>query len=498
VACVSAQPHCKFSPKKGYSLRIILLPQTGKMAESSNSTITWAPPTCTPEHWSNGSALAILIALAVGCLAHPRGSLTFNKSGRIWRLSPHLGFVEALNLASKLLVAFRRGYSLHVACVTLLAIRYGNSWTSTEYNSYQEAYEKQQTKKKENSVTENQTFGDSVEMRAISGAQEQQGVDEDVIPSVGRSATIEAEEGRANVNLHRRTHQAAGPHNEDENTHENRDGNSTKKPQQASPDAIFLSQLEETEQYEKDLTFRLLVWIPMLLSLVKIFSVTGGWSVWGPKVCGCMFFCSWFVTELITIVASRQQLSEKQRDTALRLGRLWRKSLEVFEVRYAKTKLSTELRALWVQQHQLNMVRRGKTQRKWWESQQEKMKWVAELLAIEASTRQRSKESWDVATELTKLKEEEKGTFETALIDPRRIFLPWELEGPFILSRICCTILLGFNAWPLVSKTVSMYFIPYWRYYSWTDSFLWQPDWSYSTKSWMSPVEFFVLTVFVI
>jgi len=237
------------------------------MAESSNSTITWAPPTCTSENWSNGSALAVLVALAVGCLAHPRGSLTFNKSGRIWRLSPHLGFVEALNLASKLLVALRRGYSLHVACVTLLAIRYGNSWTSTEYYSYQEEYEKQQAKKKENSLTENQTFGDSVQMRAISGAQEQQGVDEDVIPSVGRSATIEAEEGRANVNLHRRTHQAAGPHNEDENISENRDGNNTKKPQQASLDAIFLSQLEETERYEKDLTFRLLVWIPMLLSL---------------------------------------------------------------------------------------------------------------------------------------------------------------------------------------------------------------------------------------
>ena len=155
-----------------------------------------------------------------------------------------------------------RGYSLHVACVTLLAIRYGNSWTSTEYNSYQEAWEDKQTKKEDNSLIENQTFGDSVEMRAISGAQEQQAVDEDVIPSMGRNATIEAEEGRANVNLHRRTNRAAGPHNEDENILENRDGNSkilTKKAPEASLDAIFLSQLRETERYEKDLTFHLLV-----------------------------------------------------------------------------------------------------------------------------------------------------------------------------------------------------------------------------------------------
>jgi len=404
-----AQPHCKFSPKKGRSLGIILLPVTGKMAESSNSTISWDPPTFTPENWSGGSALAVLVALAIGCLAHPRGSLTFNKSGRIWRVSPHLGLVEALNLASKLLVGLMRGYSLHVVCVTLLAIRYGKSWTSTEYNSYQEAWEKQHTKKEENRVTESQSFGDSEEMRAISGARGQHAVNEDVIPPVGRSATIEAEEGRANVNLHQRTNRAAGPHDEEENILENRDGNSTQKDPQASPDTIFLSQLKETEQYEKGLTFRPLVWIPMLLSFVKIFSGTGGWSVWGPKVCGCMFLCSWFVTELISIVASRQQLSEEQREASLKLGRLWRKSLEVIEVRHARTRLKTELSTLWVRQHQQDIVRREKVRRKWQESQHKKMKFVAELLAIEALQRQQSKERWDTVSELCALKEEKKG-----------------------------------------------------------------------------------------
>jgi len=108
-----------------------------------------------------------------------------------------------------------------------------------------------------------------------------------------------------------------------------------------------------------------------------------------------MFFCSWFVTELITIVASRQQLSEKQRETALKLGRLWRKSLEVVEVRYAKMKLETELSTLWARQHQLDIVRRNKIRHRWWEFHHEKMKWVAQLLAIEASQRQKSKERSD-------------------------------------------------------------------------------------------------------
>lgn len=468
------------------------------MPESTNSTVHWAPPTCTPENWSNESALAVLVALAIGCLAHPRGSLTFNKSGRIWRLSPHLGLVEALNLIFKLLIGLVRCSSLRVACVTLLAIRYGNSWTWPEYTACQEAWEKQQAKKEGRSITGGKTSGDSIEISAMSGARGPHTVDEDDIPSVGRSATIEAEEGRANVDLHRRTNRAAGPHDETENIIENRDGNSTENAPQASPDAIFLVQLREAERYEKGLVFRILVWIPMLFSLLKILSGTGGWTIWGPKVCGSMFFYSWFVTELITIAASWRQLSEKQREAALKLGRLWRKSLEVFELRHTKTKLNTELRSLWARQHQLDTVRREKIRHKWWESQHETMKSVAEFLAIEASQRQQSKERDDNFSKRYELKEEEKETFETALIDPRNLFLLWELKGPFLLGRICCTILLGFNAWPLVAKTASMYFIPYWRYYTWVDSFLWRPDWSDSRKLWMSPVEISILYPFVV
>jgi hypothetical protein len=286
---------------------------------------------------------------------------------------------------------------------------------------------------------------------------------------------------------------ATSLHNEDEHILEHRDGNSAKNAPQASLDTIFLSQLRETERYEKGLIFRLLVWIPMLLAPVKIFSVTGGWSVWGPKVCGCMFFCSWFVTELITIVASRHQLSEDQREKVLKLGRLWRKS---WEVRHAKGELETELRTHQDSQRQLDELRRDKSQRRWWEPQHEKMKSVAELLAIAASQRQQSKKLQDTVSKFYGLKEG-KGTFEIALIDPWNLFFFWELESPFIPSRICCAILLGFNAWPLVSKTALTYFSPYMWYYIWVDSFLWQPNWGYFKHSWMSPVEILVLYFFV-
>jgi hypothetical protein len=249
---------------------------TQAMSEDSNSTSPWVPLACNSENWSNGSALTVLFALAIGCLAHPRGSLTYNKSGRIWRLSPHLGVVEALNLISKAVGALIGGIPLHIVCVTLLAVRAGNSWTSTEYESFQEEWRKEQRHEKH-------------ESSAVSGP----GHDDEPIQAVGRSRTIEAEEGDA---------------------------------QKASPDTVFRAQLEETERYEKGFTLRAVAWIPMLLAAVKMCAVKGGWGIWGPKVCGWMFFVSWFVTELVFIYASRHQLSEDEREKAVSLSWKWRKS----------------------------------------------------------------------------------------------------------------------------------------------------------------------------
>jgi hypothetical protein len=38
---------------------------------------------------------------------------------------------------------------------------------------------------------------------------------------------------------------------------------------QSMLDSIFLTYLEETQKYKKGMTFRLLVWVPMLLALLK-------------------------------------------------------------------------------------------------------------------------------------------------------------------------------------------------------------------------------------
>jgi hypothetical protein len=188
---------------------------------------------------------------------------------------------------------------------------------------------------------------------------------------------------------------------------------------------MFLAQLAETEENEKSLTFRILVWIPMLFAVVKLLAIKGGWHLWGPKVCGWMLFISCMVMEFITMEASRHQLSKDERDKALMLSQQWRK---------------------------------------------------AENLQV---GRQK--------------------TIEDALINPFLAFPCFnEVDGDFILSRITCTILLGFNAWPLIAPTAWSYFFPYFKYFSWLDSFLWPQDWGVLTHFVMILVELFMLLVFVI
>jgi len=162
----------------------------------------------------------------------------------------------------------------------------------------------------------------------------------------------------------------------------------------------------------------------MLLSAVKLSAVKGSGGIWGPKVCGWMFFVSWFVAEIVTVVASRHQLSEAEREKALILSRQWRKT-------------------------------------------------------------------WSLRAERQK-------TIEDALINPFLILVCFsEVDGRFILGRIICTILLGFNAWPLVAQTAGSYFFPYWKYFFWVESFLWQPDWSLFWRFCMIPVELSMLLGFV-
>ncbi len=221
------------------------------------------------------------------------------------------------------------------------------------------------------------------------------------------------------MNLHRRSTRVARPHEKNDPKEVSEEAH------KASLDTIFLAQLDETERYEKGFIFRVMAWIPMLLAAVKLSAVKGYGGIWGPKVCSLMFFSSWIVTELVTIIASWHQLSEDEQEKALILSRQWR-------------------------------------------------------------------ETWSLRAERQK-------TIEDALINPLLILLCFsEVDGGFILGRITCTILLGFNAWPLVAETAGSYFFPYMTYTLWLDSFLWQPDLSLFWRLCMIPGELSMLFGFVL
>jgi hypothetical protein len=101
------------------------------------------------------------------------------------------------------------------------------------------------------------------------------------------------------------------------------------------------------------------------------------------------------------------------------------------------------------------------------------------------------RKTWSLGAERQKI-------IEDAVINPFMIFLCFsEVDGGFILGRMTCTILLGFNAWPLVAQTAGSYFFPYWKCFLWLDSFLWQPDWSLFWRFCMIPGELSMLFGFV-
>jgi hypothetical protein len=160
-----------------------------------------------------------------------------------------------LNLISQAVAGVWRGYSLSIICVILLSVRAGNSWTTTEYMAFQEDWRKEQRQENHRIANVSEGLG--------------QGDDVELIPPVGRSQTIEAEEGRANIDLHRRITRVG------ETLGRNDPKDLSEEAQEESPDAIFFAQLEETERYEKGFTFRVMAWIPMLLSAVKLSAFKG-------------------------------------------------------------------------------------------------------------------------------------------------------------------------------------------------------------------------------
>jgi hypothetical protein len=93
---------------------------------------------CPSNSWAPSSAFYFLLSLALGCISHPRGSLTFRRSSRAWRLSPFFLLIENARICIYFLQCLDsegwrwRWRKVRVYAYAVLALREGNAWRQIE------------------------------------------------------------------------------------------------------------------------------------------------------------------------------------------------------------------------------------------------------------------------------------------------------------------------------------------------------------------------------
>ncbi|KAJ6627348.1 hypothetical protein B0H10DRAFT_2429290 [Mycena sp. CBHHK59/15] len=103
-----------------------------------NCTVTELPSLdCGSSTLSAGSATFLLIALALGCLTQPNGSLILPGCDRIWRLHPLFSIAEAAVIAMRLVSSRLHGTPLRIKAHALLAERLGNVWNRNLWQKQQ-------------------------------------------------------------------------------------------------------------------------------------------------------------------------------------------------------------------------------------------------------------------------------------------------------------------------------------------------------------------------
>jgi hypothetical protein len=109
-----------------------------KTSKPSDPMNTQSPSPCPANSWAPSSAFYFLLSLALGCISHPRGSLTFRRSSRAWRLSPFFLLIENARICIYFLQCLDsegwrwRWGKVRVYAYAVLALREGNAWRQIE------------------------------------------------------------------------------------------------------------------------------------------------------------------------------------------------------------------------------------------------------------------------------------------------------------------------------------------------------------------------------
>lgn len=239
------------------------------------SAVQTSPP-CTDANWSAGSAFFTLTALTIGYIAHPRGCLVWNRSGRMWRLSPVFALIEACFVFERIIQGLLwANVSFPVVCHTLMAVRIGNSWQPSDIKAF--------LKKMDDHTDEETGFGsngDGNEMAILNGYRHI---------------------GHLPPEIEREYHRTC--------------------------DKIFQEHLNLVRDFERGPSFRVFIWLPMILQVMKLAIVDGSGAIF-TQIIGWIYFGAWLSIEILMITISQRPLTARERLQATSLSRRWRKSFE--------------------------------------------------------------------------------------------------------------------------------------------------------------------------
>jgi hypothetical protein len=315
--------------------------------DSTPNTRTTAS-SCPPTSWAPSSAFYFLLSLALGCISHPRGSLTFNRSSRAWRLSPIFLLIENIKILTQLFQCVRsqgwrwNGKAVRIYAFAILALREGNVWRQGEYDAFfgeegnerflvgeEDGEEEFVVVRRDGEIVEGGGSGEGIQRDGIGPGGSR-------LSRITRRATDRMEEGRGSPPAASAECSIAGDPTrlslEDWFTIGSRVPSSkgrraltegetmiAKRKAKRLLDARFRRNLEQVQDYEKGPTFRLSLWYPMVVQLAKAASVSGARFTISM---GMIYLASFLVIEGC-LFAARKPLNDDDRVKALKLLREW-------------------------------------------------------------------------------------------------------------------------------------------------------------------------------
>jgi hypothetical protein len=349
---------------KEISLLLLNLASTVCATElKTRATVSTQKPVCTNNNWAPSSALYFLVALALGCLSHPKGSLVFPRSSRIWRLSPLFLLIENAQILIHFFQCVRsqgklKRKSLRVYAYAILALREGNTWRQGEYDAFFSEEENERFLEEEEDGYSGGLAGSSG-VNAVDGNEngmQMYDLEPSVLRLTRRTNTATLEEGRRpapnRVVIDVARSQVGDPAKislddwftigrwvpfisgidktlgRDERVAEmNAMSALADKKAAQLLDARFRKNLEQVRDFEKGPSYRLIVWIPMVQQLAKSFLVENSGTSF-TKFVGWTFLVSFGIMEVL-LFAVRKPLDGDDREKALKLLRKWGKMKRV-------------------------------------------------------------------------------------------------------------------------------------------------------------------------